>query len=134
MVEPASRPVSSEREKSHRLIFTDSSTSGRQNFCVSLASSARCTCPETIQGDFCQYTTPKLIQNLPPIEYRQFDRDALAGIAGLGSASANNHPSHLRGTKYAITLGNRSKFVFCLTNPCENGGTCFVTNTATTKV
>ncbi len=31
-------------------------------------------------------------------------------------------------------MGNHGQFVFCLTNPCENGGTCFVTNTATTKV
>ncbi len=31
-------------------------------------------------------------------------------------------------------MGNRSQFVFCLTNPCENGGTCFITNSATTKV
>jgi hypothetical protein len=35
---------------------------------------------------------------------------------------------------FTVATGNRSQFVFCLTNPCENGGTCFVTNTATTKV
>lgn len=100
----------------------------------SLAYGAQCTCPEMIRGDFCQYSTAKSIQNLPKIEYRQFDIDELTGIARLGSASANVHPSRVRADTHAIALGTRSQFVFCLTNPCENGGSCFVTNTATTKV
>jgi hypothetical protein len=69
-------------------------------------------------------------KNNPPVEYRQFDLETLAAIANLGSSN----PTNQRAISFAIALGNRSQFVFCLTNPCENGGTCFVTNTATTKV
>ncbi len=96
-----------------------------------LAYGARCNCPENFQGDFCQYTTViKSNKNIPQAEYRQFDAETLAAIASLGSSDTN----HQRAVSFAIALGNRSQFVFCLTNPCENGGTCFVTNTATTKV
>lgn len=62
---------------------------------------------------------------------RQIDEQALAAIASLGSLNLNNQQ---RAISFAIAMGNRSHFVFCLTNPCENGGTCFVTNSATTKV
>ena len=65
------------------------------------------------------------------MEYRQFDADALAMMA----ASFGSEGTHQqRAISFAIAMGNRSQFVFCLANPCENGGTCFVTNTATTKV
>jgi hypothetical protein len=73
-------------------------------------------------------------KNLPNIEYRQFDEDTIEAIAGLGSSSANNHATNQRANNFVVAMGNRSQFVFCLTNPCENGGSCFVTNTATTKV
>jgi hypothetical protein len=100
-----------------------------------LAYGAQCNCPGNFRGDYCQYTTAiKSNTNPPQIEYRQFDEDTLAAIAGLGSASANNHATNQRANSVAVAMGNRSQFVFCLTNPCENGGTCFVTNTATTKV
>ena len=100
----------------------------------SIAYGARCNCPANIRGDYCQYTSAKSIQTLPQIEYRQFDAETLAAIAGLGSSSASSHASNHRSNSIAIAVGNRSQFVFCLTNPCENDGTCFVTNAATTKV
>jgi hypothetical protein len=99
--------------------------------CFVLAYGARCGCPDKFQGDFCQYSTVvNENKNNPPVEYRQFDAETLAAITGLGLSN----PSHQRAITFAIALGNRSQFVFCLTNPCENGGTCFVTNSATTKV
>jgi hypothetical protein len=69
--------------------------------------------------------------DLPHVEYKQFDTETLAVIANLGSSSNENIP---RTDSLTVAAGNHSQFVFCLTNPCENGGTCFVTNTATTKV
>lgn len=62
---------------------------------------------------------------------RQIDEQALTAIASLGSLNLNNQQ---RAISFAIAMGNRSHFVFCLTNPCENDGTCFITNSATTKV
>ncbi len=77
----------------------------------------------------------KLNENLPHVEYRQFDAETLAVIANLGSLSDDNAPRRNGLTdSLPVATSNRSQFVFCLTNPCENGGTCFVTNTATTKV
>ena len=64
------------------------------------------------------------------MEDRQLDADTLAMLVGLDSASIHQQ----RAISFAIAMGNRSQFVFCLTNPCENGGSCFITNTATTKV
>jgi len=77
----------------------------------------------------------KLHENLPRVEYKQFDAETLAVIANLGSTS-DESAQRRNGLSDSLNLatGNRSQFVFCLTNPCENGGTCFVTNTATTKV
>ncbi len=78
-------------------------------------------------------------EDLPRAEYRQFDAETLAVIANLGSSS-NENTQRISGLTNSLTnsltiaTGNHSQFVFCLTNPCENGGTCFVTNTATTKV
>ena len=78
-------------------------------------------------------------EDLPRAEYRQFDAETLAVIANLGS-SQNENTQRMNGLTNSLTnsltiaTGNHSQFVFCLTNPCENGGTCFVTNTATTKV
>ncbi len=104
-----------------------------------LVYGARCSCPEDYSGDFCQYKKSKLIaklnDDLPRAEYRQFDAETLAVIANLGSSS-NDNTQRTNGLSNSLTVvtGNHSQFVFCLTNPCENGGTCFVTNTATTKV
>jgi len=72
---------------------------------------------------------------MPRVEYKQFDAETLAVIASLGSTPSENAP-RTNGLTDSLTVatGNHSQFVFCLTNPCENGGTCFVTNTATTKV
>ncbi len=104
-----------------------------------LAYGTRCTCPEDYSGNFCQYKKSKfkakLNDNLPRAEYRQFDAETLAVIANLGSSSKEN-TQRMNGLSSSLTVatGNHSQFVFCLTNPCENGGTCFVTNTATTKV
>lgn len=97
----------------------------------SLAYGARCNCSDGFQGDFCQYgKTKKSNGIIPQVEDRQLDTDILAMLAGLDSASIHQQ----RAIGFAIAMGNRSQFVFCLTNPCENGGTCFITNTATTKV
>jgi len=94
-----------------------------------LAYGARCNCPTDIYGDYCQYT--KAIKPNPNIESRQIDAETFAAIASLGSSNTNNQ----RAISFALAMGNNhGQFVFCLTNPCENGGTCFVTNTATTKV
>jgi hypothetical protein len=93
-----------------------------------LAYGARCNCPVDIHGDYCQYTTA--IKPIPNIESRQIDAETLAAIASLGSSNTNSQ----RAITFALGMGNHGQFVFCLTNPCENGGTCFVTNTATTKV
>ena len=100
---------------------------------------ARCRCPEDFFGNYCQYKKAKLKakshDDVPHVEYKQFDAETLAVIANLGSAS-NENTLRTSGLSPSLTVatGNRSQFVFCLTNPCENGGTCFVTNTATTKV
>ncbi|CAF1414538.1 unnamed protein product [Adineta ricciae] len=100
--------------------------------CIQTTYGARCNCPTNFRGDFCQYTTQKKpTQKLPVAEYRQFDAETLAAIAGLGSSSA--HDNNYNQRMFAIAMGNRSQFVFCLTNPCENGGSCFITNSATTK-
>jgi len=104
-----------------------------------LAYGARCNCPDGFFGDYCQYRQtklrPKSNDHLPHVEYKQFDAETLAVIANLGSSSHENtqRTNGVTGS-LTVTTGNRSQFVFCLTNPCENGGTCFVTNTATTKV
>ncbi|CAF1225172.1 unnamed protein product, partial [Didymodactylos carnosus] len=93
--------------------------------CIQTAYGARCNCKEHVTGDYCQHITNdsfKVYQyGVEPsniIGYKQLDPATLAAIAG-NQASMNNQ--------------QRSQFVFCLTNPCENDGTCFVTNTATTK-
>lgn len=82
--------------------------------------------------------------NTPRVEYKQFDAETLAVIANLGNSMnivnpvnapvENTQRASNVGSSVSVASGNRSQFVFCLTNPCENGGTCFVTNTATTKV
>jgi hypothetical protein len=72
--------------------------------------------------------------DIPHVEYKQFDAETLAVIANLGGTSGNTDNTQQRTNSFSVATGNRSQFVFCLTNPCENGGTCFVTNTATTKV
>lgn len=78
----------------------------------------------------------KSTEEKPHVEYKQFDAETLAVIANLGSSSNSNSPrgGNNLADSWSVATGNRSQFVFCLTNPCENGGTCFVTNTATTKV
>jgi hypothetical protein len=106
-----------------------------------LAYGARCNCPENVSGDYCQYkktikkTDGKSRDDTPRVEYKQFNAETLAVIANLGS-STNDNTRRVNNPSDSLTVatGNRSQFVFCLTNPCENGGTCFVTNTATTKV
>ena len=100
---------------------------------------AQCHCLDNVHGDYCQYKTEiktktKTANNISNAEYRQFDREKLAAITGLGSSSAYYHPPDQRSHSFVLLMGDHSKFVFCLANPCENGGTCFVTNTATTKV
>jgi hypothetical protein len=55
-------------------------------------------------------------------------------MAGFSAASASYHPSKLDINSLAIAVGNRAQYVFCLITPCEHGGTCFVIDTATTKV
>jgi hypothetical protein len=98
---------------------------------------ARCNCPDDFSGNYCQYKKMKLKaksnEEIPHVEYKQFDAETLAVIANLGGNSATNENTQ-RTNSLSVVTGNRSQFVFCLTNPCENGGTCFVTNTATTKV
>lgn len=104
-----------------------------------VAYGARCNCSKDHSGDSCQYKKTELraksSDDLPHVEYRQFDAETLAVIANLGSPSDEN-TQRMNGLSNSLTIatGNHSQFVFCLTNPCENGGTCFVTNTATTKV
>lgn len=95
------------------------------------AYGARCNCSGDVYGDFCQYTREKLPdKNVSPVETRRFDIETLAALAGLGLSNENTQ----RANSFAIAMGNGAHFVFCLTNPCENDGSCFVTNTATTKV
>ena len=110
--------------------------------CQQLGSSIRCECSESFEGEFCQYKRSSVVSATPrsnepkiQVEYRQFDAETLAVISNLasGSASHSNRMNTLTDA-WAETSGNHTQFVFCLTNPCENGGTCFVTNTATTKV
>ncbi|CAF1228571.1 unnamed protein product [Adineta steineri] len=114
------------------LISCKSDSCHNDGTCIQTAFGARCDCPANFRGDYCQYTTAvKPNKKLPHVEYRQFDDETLAAISGLGSASANNHVNNQR--TFAVAVGNRSQFVFCLTNPCENGGSCFITNSATTK-
>lgn len=111
----------------------------KMRICLFAAYGGRCSCSDDYSGDYCQYQKSKLKakshDDMPQVEYRQFDAETLAVIANLGSSSNENSQ---RMNSFANTLtiatGNHSQFVFCLTNPCENGGTCFVTNTATTKV
>ncbi|CAF1069118.1 unnamed protein product [Adineta ricciae] len=109
--------------------------------CIETAYGARCNCSGGYSGEYCQYRTatstsaPKRNGTLPRVEYKQFDAETLAVIATLGNA-ANDEPAQRTGDlseNVVVASGNHSQFVFCLTNPCENGGTCFVTNTATTK-
>lgn len=107
--------------------------------CLFLAYGGRCSCTDDYTGDYCQYQKTKLKaksnDDLPHVEYRQFDAETLAVIANLGSSSSeNSQRMNSFSNSLSIAAGNHSQFVFCLTNPCENGGTCFVTNTATTKV
>lgn len=110
----------------------------RDNVSVS-AFGARCNCSDGYSGEYCQYKTVKptvtLSEDAPRVEYKQFDAETLAVIANLGS-STNDNSQRTIGVPDSVAVpgGNHSQFVFCLTNPCENGGTCFVTNTATTKV
>ena len=104
-----------------------------------VAYGARCTCPEDYSGNYCQYQKTKLKaksteDTIPHVEYKQFDAETLAVIANLGGNSPATNDNTQRTNSLSVASGNRSQFVFCLTNPCENGGTCFVTNTATTKV
>ena len=107
---------------------------------VFLAYGGRCNCPEDYSGNYCQYKKMKLKaksnDDTPHVEYKQFDAETLAVIANLGGNTANTNTDNTqqRTNSFSVATGNRSQFVFCLTNPCENGGTCFVTNTATTKV
>ncbi|CAF3894521.1 unnamed protein product, partial [Rotaria sp. Silwood1] len=102
--------------------------------CIQTGLGARCNCLENFRGDYCQYTTiSKTNKKSPSIESRTYDQEMLAAINNLGSSSANHHAVDQRINSYVIAVGDRSKFVFCLTNPCENGGTCFITNSATTK-
>lgn len=110
---------------------------------VALVSGIRCECAETFNGDYCQYkrmaTIPahgRSTDEQPQVEYKQFDAETLAVISNLAGGSRPNHPPRVNplADSVAVATGNHSQFVFCLTNPCENGGTCFVTNTATTKV
>lgn len=97
----------------------------------SLAYGARCNCSDDFHGDYCQYETmKKSTKSIPQVDDRVLDMDTLAMLAGLETPSIHQQ----RAISFAIAMGNRSQFVFCLTNPCENGGSCFVTNTATTKV
>lgn len=96
---------------------------------------ARCDCLPSTRGDFCQYSiATKSIASIVPAESRPVETQTLEDISGMGSSSANVHPNLQRANSISVAVGNRSQFVFCLTNPCENGGTCFVTNAATTKV
>ena len=110
-----------------------------RGICLFVAYGGRCTCPDDYSGDYCQYQKSKLKaksnDDMPHVEYRQFDAETLAVIANLGS-SPNENSQRMNSFTNSLTVatGNHSQFVFCLTNPCENGGTCFVTNTATTKV
>ena len=106
-----------------------------------LVQGIRCNCQDTFTGDFCQnkrlvigeHTVPR--ETKPHVEYKQFDAETLAVISNLGGSSQDkNTRMNTLGESFSVAVGNRSQFVFCLTNPCENGGTCFVTNTATTKV
>ncbi|CAF1046306.1 unnamed protein product [Rotaria sp. Silwood1] len=106
--------------------------------CFETAYGAQCTCPEDFSGNFCEYKKmtykSKSNDNLPRVEYKQFDAETLAVIANLGSLSNENTlRSNSLSNSVTVATDSRSQFVFCLTNPCENGGTCFVTNTATTK-
>lgn len=125
--------------KDCRIILTcQSDTCHNGGTCSQTVYGARCTCSSEYSGDYCQYKQSKIRaksnENMPHVEYRQFDAETLAVIASLGSTASENVPraSDL-GDTLTIASGNHSQFVFCLTNPCENGGTCFVTNTATTK-
>lgn len=126
--------------KDCRIILTcQSDTCHNGGTCFQTAYGARCTCAPEHSGDFCQYKQakirPKSNENLPHVEYKQFDAETLAVIASLRSTAEESSPkTNALNENLAIATGNRSQFVFCLTNPCENGGTCFVTNTATTKV
>lgn len=99
----------------------------------------RCTCSEKFSGDFCEYSKVKfqsrITEILPHVEYRQFDAETLAVIANLaGSVNEGTQRAVPPSSSLSLATGGHSQYVFCLTNPCENGGTCFVTNTATTKV
>lgn len=101
-----------------------------------LALGVQCKCRENFGGSFCQYAKAisQSIKN-SAAEFRHFDEDTLAAISGVGSASAaSQHGFNQRTNSIVIAMGDAAKFVFCLTNPCENGGSCFITNTATTKV
>ncbi|CAF2434063.1 unnamed protein product [Rotaria sp. Silwood2] len=116
------------------LISCQSNSCLNDGVCVLTGLGARCNCPENFRGDYCQYTTlPKANKKIPIVENRPYDQDIIAAIAGLGSSSANHHAVDHRTNSYVIAVGDHSKFVFCLTNPCENGGSCFITNSATTK-
>lgn len=90
-----------------------------------LAYGGQCSCPDNYSGNICQYSkTPiKSNKNITQIENRQLD-DIFSKL------SLNTQE---RAVRLAIAMGNKSQFVFCLTNPCENGGSCFITNSATTK-
>ncbi|CAF1158166.1 unnamed protein product [Adineta steineri] len=107
--------------------------------CFQTVYGARCNCTEDYSGDYCQYKKTKLKaksnDDLPHVEYKQFDAETLAVIASLGSTSNENNNQRKSDLTDSVIVpaSNHSQFVFCLTNPCENGGTCFVTNTATTK-
>jgi hypothetical protein len=108
-------------------------------FLFSLGSNIRCDCSEQFFGDYCQYKrlTTTVDNDKIHVEYKQFDAETLAVIANLGVTNKLNENIprvNSFGDSFTIASTNRSQFVFCLTNPCENGGTCFVTNTATTKV
>ena len=107
-------------------------------------SGIRCECPESFNGDYCQYkrlsTLPahgRSVDEQPQVEYKQFDAETLAVITNLAGGARPNHAPRVNPLTESMSMmsnNNHSQFVFCLTNPCENGGTCFVTNTATTKV
>ncbi|CAF3332523.1 unnamed protein product [Rotaria socialis] len=103
--------------------------------CIQTPNGARCNCPENFRGDYCQYTTAaKVNKKAPPTQSRpQNNQDIIAAIAAISSSNTNNAPVIQRTNSFVVTMGDHAKFVFCLTNPCENEGTCFVTNTATTK-